>query len=180
MKKGFAIWFTGMPSSGKTTLAKKIAERLRKRGFKVIVLESDELRKLLTPNPKYTEEERNYFYRTIAIIGKLFVENGHVAIIDATAHKREYRDYARKIIDNLLEVYVSCPVDKCIERDVKGLYKKALKGEIKTLPGLQIDYEEPVNPEVKVETDKESIEESTQKIVKVIKEKFVRDEYSTN
>ncbi len=174
MKETFAVWLTGIPSAGKTTLAKRLAEELRSMNFRVEILESDELRKLLTPNPKYTEEEREYFYRAMAVMGKYLVDNGICVIFDATAHRRGYREYARKLIRNFMEVYIYSPVEVCIERDVKGLYKRALKGGIKTLPGLQVPYEEPLNPDVKVETHKERIEESLNKILDKIIERYFR------
>lgn len=166
--ESFAVWLTGIPSSGKSTLAKGLENKLREMGYRVAILESDELRRLLTPKPKYTEEERDYFYRAMAVIGKYLVENGVCVIFDATAHKRKYREYAGKLIKNFIEVYVYAPLDVCIERDVKGLYSKALKGEINTLPGLQVDYEEPKNPDIKIETHKLTVEEALNKILNII------------
>jgi adenylylsulfate kinase len=174
LKETFAIWLTGIPSSGKTTLARQIYKKLKELGIRVTILESDELRKYLTPDAKYTEEERDQFYRTLAVIGKYLVDNGTTVIFDATAPKRKYREFARKIIKNFIEVYVNCPLKICIERDVKGLYTKALGGEIKTLPGLQSKYEEPRNPDVIVNTDREDIEESTRKIITIIRERLNR------
>ena len=164
----FALWLTGIPSSGKSTLAKAVAEKLRGMGHRVVILESDELRRLLTPEPKYTEEERDFFYRAMAVIGRFLVENGVTVIFDATAHKRKYREYARRLIRNFLEIYVYAPLEVCMERDVKGLYRKALRGEIKTLPGLQVKYEEPPNPDLKIETHKLTVEEAAEKIIKRI------------
>ena len=180
MKEAFAVWLTGIPSSGKTTLAKRLAEKLRDMNFRVEILESDELRKMLTPNPKYTDKEREYFYRSMAVIGKYLVDNGICVIFDATAHKRSYREYARRLIKNFMEVYVYSPVEVCIERDVKGLYRRALKGGIKTLPGLQVPYEEPLNPDVKVETHKESIEESLNKILEKVIGRYCGERRGTN
>jgi len=168
IKEPFAVWLTGIPSSGKTTLARGLAKKLREMGVKVVILESDELRKLLTPNPQYTEEERDYFYRAMAVIGRYLVDNGISVIFDATAHKRKYRENARKLFKNFIEVYVYAPLEVCIKRDVKGLYSHALKGKIKMLPGLQVPYEEPSEPEIIVETHKESIQESLSKILNKI------------
>jgi len=178
--ESLAIWLTGIPSSGKSTIARALKKRLEKLGCKVAILESDELRKLLTPNPKYTEEERDQFYRTMAVIGKYLVDHGICVIFDATAHKRRYREYARSIIERFLEVYVYAPLETCIQRDVKGLYSKAFKGEIKTLPGLQVKYEEPMNPDVKVETHRQSVEEAVEKRLQKIKNRFnIPEETST-
>ena len=173
MVKPFAIWLTGIPASGKSTIAKKLREILESMGFKVQILESDEVRRYLTPNPKYTESERDFFYRSLAVIGKYLINNNINVIFDATAHKRQYRDYARKLIDKFIEVYVFCPIDICIERDKKGLYEKAIKGEIKSLPGFQVPYEEPINPEVKVDTYKEDLDTIVEKIVKVVIKKLL-------
>lgn len=163
--KTFALWLTGIPSSGKSTIARELAERLINIGYKVAILESDELRKLLTPQPKYTEEERDYFYRAMVAMGKYLVDNGICVIFDATGHKRRYREYARKLIKNFMEIYVYAPLEICIKRDVKGLYTKALRGEIKTLPGLQVEYEEPKDPDLKIETHKLTVEQAVNKIL---------------
>lgn len=173
MQKAFAVWLTGIPSSGKTTIARGLKKRLVDMGYSVEILESDELRRLLTPKPSYTEDERDFFYRAMAVIGKYLVDRGIVVIFDATAHKRLYREYARNIIENFIEVYLKCPLDVCIHRDVKGLYRKALDGEITALPGLQVPYEEPLNPDIEVDTNMSSIEESVEKILGVIKDSFV-------
>ncbi len=171
MSRVFAVWLTGIPSSGKSTLARGLRDRLRERGLKVAIIESDALRRLLTPNPSYTEEERDFFYRAMAVIGKYLVDHGVCVIFDATAHRRKYRDYARSIIKNFVEVHVYAPLDVCIERDVKGLYSRALSGEIKTLPGLQVEYEEPISPEVKVDTSRLSVDESLDMIIDFLLEK---------
>jgi len=173
MRNTFAIWLTGIPSSGKSTIAKALKKKLKKIGIKVEILESDEVRKIITPNPKYDELERELFYRSLVAIGKYLTDNGVSVIFDATAHKRRYREYARSLIKNFIEVYVYCPVEECIKRDVKGLYSKALKGIIKTLPGLQVEYEEPINPDLTVYTNRESVEESVDKIISIIKAKFL-------
>jgi len=171
--KAFAIWLTGIPSSGKSTIANFLKKRLSEYNIKIEVLESDEVRKIITPNPKYNEFERELFYRSLVAIGKYLTDNGVSVIFDATAHKRSYREYARSLIKNFIEVYVYCPLEECIKRDVKGLYSKALKGVIKTLPGLQVKYEEPINPDLIVYTDKESVRESVDKIMSLIKERFL-------
>jgi len=161
--EGWAIWITGLPSSGKSTIARMLSDRLRRIGINTQILESDELRRILTPNPKYTEEERDNFYRAITYIGWLLVRNGVNVIFDATANKRRYRDEARRMIGRFMEVYLECPLDVCIARDRKGLYRMALEGSIETLPGVQVPYEEPLNPDLKLNTavnDPESCVES--------------------
>jgi adenylylsulfate kinase len=173
MKKAFAIWLTGLPSSGKTTLARRLKAKISGMGYRVVILESDKLRRLLTPNPKYTEEEREYFYRSMAVIGKYLVDAGVCVIFDATANRRKYRDYARRIIKDFMEIYLNCPLKVCMERDVKGLYREALEGKIKTLPGLQAPYEEPLNPDVTVDTHRYTVRESTDIIMDKITERFL-------
>ncbi|MCD6443617.1 adenylyl-sulfate kinase [Candidatus Bathyarchaeota archaeon] len=162
---GWVMWVTGLPSSGKSTLARGVAERLRRLGVKVEVLESDELRRVLTPNPSYSEEERRWFYGVLVYIAGLLARNGVNVIIDATGNRRAYRELARKRFERFVEVYVRCPLEVCMRRDVKGLYRKALEGVVKTLPGLQTPYEEPRNPEIAVDTDRLSPEESVETVL---------------
>jgi len=172
MAEGWALWLTGLPSSGKSTIARALAERLGRMGVRVQILETDELRKVLTPNPRYTEEERDFFYNAMVYIGTLLVRNGVNVIFDATANRRRYRDRARKQIRRFAEVYVKCPLTVCMERDVKGIYKAALEGRAETVPGLQAPYEEPINPEVVVETDRMTVDECVEKILTELSEFF--------
>ena len=169
--RGWAVWITGLPSAGKTTIARALWRRLKEMGVGVQVLESDEVRRILTPRPTYTEEERDAFYRALAYIGALLVENGVNVIFDATANRRRYREEARRRIERFLEVYVRCPLEVCIKRDVKGIYQKALKGEAKTVPGLQTPYEEPLNPEVTIDSTTETPEEAAQRIIEALRER---------
>ncbi|MBS7611139.1 adenylyl-sulfate kinase [Candidatus Bathyarchaeota archaeon] len=170
MTEGWAMWITGLPSSGKSTIANGVARRLKEMGVNVETLESDELRKILTPKPTYSEEERDWFYNVIVYIAKLLVRNGVNVIIDATGNKRAYRDNARRRISKFVEVYVKCSLNVCMKRDVKGLYKGALEGSIGTLPGIQTIYEEPLKPEVIVETDKLTVNESVELVLNKLKE----------
>jgi len=172
MERGLVVWFTGIPASGKSTLAYRIKKMFRDYNYKIIVLESDELRKIITPKPKYSEEERDIFYRSLVAMALLFYNEGYVVLLDATAHKKMYREYARKLNENYMEVYVYCPIEKAMERDPKGLYKKALMGEIKTLPGLQVEYEEPENPDIIVDTSKLGVDESAEIVFNKIMEKI--------
>jgi adenylylsulfate kinase len=165
-EKGFAIWLTGIPASGKSTIAAALKQKLKALGIDVQVLESDELRKVLTPEPTYRDKERENFYNVIAFIGKLLVDNGVNVIFDATANKRRYRDKARAQIERFLEVYIKCPTEVCAKRDPKGLYKEAKSEKITTLPGIQTGYEPPENPDVTILSDRESPEEATEKIIK--------------
>ena len=157
---GFVIWLTGLPSSGKTTLANALSLLLSERGIATQILDSDDLRKRLTPHPTYSDEERNWFYDMVIFLAELLTENGVNILISATAPRRAYRDEARKRIKRFAEVYVECPAEECRKRDSKGLWKRADKGEITGLPGAGVPYEAPDFPEVKVNTAQLSIEES--------------------
>ena len=172
-KHGFAIWLTGLPSSGKSTLANLLAKQLNKPGVQVKVLDSDELRKILTPKPTYSPQERDWFYKVLAHIGYLLTDAGVNVIFAATANKRSYRTRARKLFKNFLEVYVQCPLETCMKRDTKGLYAKAKTGQTITMPGLQDSYEIPKNPEVTVETNRQSPDESIQKIIGKLKNLYL-------
>jgi len=140
------------------------------------------LRRVVTPTPKYTEEERDMVYNTIVFVAKLLTQNGVNVIIDATANRRKYRDQARKEITRFMEAYLRCPMEVCIQRESgrkegafyapRDIYKKAFTGESATVPGVGVPYEEPLNPEVTVDSDRLSPEQSAQKIHEVLKEKF--------
>jgi adenylylsulfate kinase len=162
---GFAVWLTGLPSSGKSTLAAALSTLLAARGVDAAVLESDALRQVLTPNPVYSEEERDGFYRAMAYIGKLLVEHGVPVIFDATANCRAYRDRARREIARFLEVYVDCPLSVCIARDAKGIYKRGQEGATTTVPGLQAAYEPPEQPDLVVRGDREAPEEAARRVI---------------
>lgn len=166
--KSFAIWLTGTPASGKSTIAGILNNKLKKRGLKVQVLESDELRKVLTPNPTYSEEERETFYNIIALLGKILIEQEINVIFDATANKRKYREKARAQINRFYEIYVKCSPEVCMDRDPKGLYGDAKSGKISTLPGLQTEYEPPEDPVVIIMTDCEAPEDAAERIIKTI------------
>jgi adenylylsulfate kinase len=146
----FAVWITGLPASGKSTIAGALARALIARGVNVAVLESDTLRKILTPHPSYSEEERQTFYQSMAYIGALLVSHGVSVIFDATANRRAHRATARINIDRFLEVHVDCPLEVCIARDPKGIYRRADAGEAATVPGAQAMYERPTDPDVVV------------------------------
>jgi adenylylsulfate kinase len=150
MTPAFAVWLTGLPSSGKSTIARELVRMLRTRGIDAALLESDALREVLTPHPTYSDEERDAFYGALAYIGSLLVNHGVPVIFDATAHRRRYRDAARRSVERFLEVYVECPIEICVARDVKGIYRRARSGLAATVPGLQASYEPPPNPDVVV------------------------------
>lgn len=166
MEKGFTIWFTGLSCSGKSTLSKKLEDALRKRGLtKIEILDGDVVRTNLSKGLGFSKEDRDINIKRIGFVCKLLSRNGVVAIAAAISPYREVRDFNRREIGDFVEVYCKCPLDICIERDVKGFYKKALAGEIKNYTGVDDPYEEPFHPEVVIETDRETPEESVAKIV---------------
>jgi len=162
--EGFVVWFTGLPSSGKSTLAQRLKDELIKRGLRVEVLDGDVVREHISRGLGFSKEDRDENIRRIYHVAYLLKRNGVVVITAAISPYREIRQEARELLKDFVEVYASCPVEKCIERDVKGMYKKALAGEIKNFTGIDDPYEPPENPEVVCETDKETVEESVKKI----------------
>jgi adenylylsulfate kinase len=157
------IWLTGLPGSGKTTIAKALLPRLKELGFKVELLDGDIVRKELSPELGFTKQDREMHARRVVYLSKLLSRNEIISIVCLISPYREFRRYARSevnINNNFYEVYVKCSLETCIRRDPKGLYKKALSGEIKDLTGLQDPYEEPENPEIIVDTERQTLEES--------------------
>ncbi len=150
-REGCAVWITGLPASGKSTVSRELAARLRERGLPVVVLESDEMRTILTPAPSYSDQERDIFYRQLVQIGQVIAQNGTNVIFDATANKRAYREQARALIKRFAEIYVQCPVSVCMARDPKGIYASARSGTSGTVPGVQSVYEPPLHPELTVD-----------------------------
>ena len=146
MEEGFAVWITGLPASGKSTVAAALRKELASRGVNAAVLESDELRKVLTPTPRYDDAERDFFYRALAWLGLLLTRHGVSVIIDATANRRAYRDRARREIRRFLEVFVDSPLSVCIARDPKGIYRGGSEGRLTGVPGLTAEYEPPRSP----------------------------------
>ena len=166
---GFAIWLTGLPASGKSTIVTALKPRLEALGLSVEVLESDAVRCTLTPTPTYSQAERDLFYRALAFMGARLVAHGVTVIFDATANRRAYRDFARSLIPRFIEVAVECPLELAMQRDYKGTYQRGQRGESSTVPGLQDPYEAPVNPEVRIDTTKASASEAAEMILKVAK-----------
>ncbi len=164
-QRGFTAWFTGLPCSGKSTLADILADRLRDMGLKVESLDGDITRKHLSRGLGFSKEDRDENIRRVGFVAQLLTRNGIAVTAAFVSPYIEIRDEIRGEIGDFVEVYVRCPVETCIERDVKGMYKKALSGEISSFTGVSDPYEEPPNPEVVVDTDKESPEESIEKIL---------------
>ena len=166
----FVIWLTGPSGAGKTTLANALAKRFEELGYSVEVLDGDGIRSKLYPDLGFSKEEREMHNRVVVEMAKLLAKNGVITIVSVIAPYREWREYARREIEKFVEVYLRCPVEVRIQRDPKGLYAKALRGEIKGLTGLDGEYEEPENPELILDTDRMCIEEEVEAIVKKVRE----------
>ena len=163
--KGFTIWFTGLPSSGKSTLARMLEAEIEKKGKHVEVLDGDEVRLRLSKGLGFSKEDRDENIRRISYVANVITRCGCVAITCAISPYKSIRQEARSEIGNFVEIFVKCDVEECIRRDVKGLYKKALSGEIKNFTGISDPYEEPDNPEIIVDTAVESPQESLARII---------------
>jgi len=181
LEKGWCVWITGLPGSGKSVISQALLEKLKAKDVSAQILSSDMLRKVVTPKPSYSLEERDIVYATLVFVAKLLTENNVNVIIDATGNLRRYRDEARKQIPHFIEAYVRCPLDICIERESKrgitfhapkDVYKKGVEGKSLTVPGLGAPYEPPPKPEVTVDSERLSPEECAQKILRTLTETF--------
>jgi adenylyl-sulfate kinase len=164
MHKGFTLWFTGLSGAGKSTISERVFERLRESGAKVELLDGDVVRTHLSKGLGFSREDRDTNVRRIGFVCELLSRNGAIAIAAAISPYRDVRDEIRGRIGNFVEVYVQCPIEVLAERDVKGLYKKALAGEIESFTGVSDPYEPPLHPEVTVDSSRESLEESVGKV----------------
>jgi adenylylsulfate kinase len=171
--QSFAIWVTGLPASGKSTIVSALKPKLEAMGLAVEVLESDEVRRVITPTPTYSEAERDLFYRALAFTGQKLVAHGVTVVFDATASRLVYRDFARSMIPRFLEVAVECPLATCMERDRKGTYRKGQRGESLTIPGLQSPYEAPINPDLRIDTTTTPSGDAALQIIDLVKAKFL-------
>ena len=159
------IWMTGLPGSGKTTLANLLKDYYQKHDLPVDILDGDEIRKTLSSDLGFSEKDRKEHNRRVIFVAKLLAKNGVTTIIPLISPYRETREFARNEIPNFVEVWVKASVDECKKRDPKGLYKKAMAGEITNLTGLQSPYEEPTNPELILDTEKSSPQECLKMLV---------------
>jgi adenylylsulfate kinase len=169
---GMALWITGLPGSGKSS----IADAVKALHPDFIILRMDDLRKIVTPEPSYSDAEREIVYRSLVYLAKKLTELGHNIIIDATGNMRRWRELAKGLIPRYSEVYLKCPIEECIARErqrqelrqaPRDIYKKGLEGW--PVPGLNVPYEEPLSPEIIIDTKQTSIQEA----VKQIEKKFL-------
>ncbi len=171
---GIAVWITGLPGSGKSSIADALKEKFP--GF--VVLRMDELRKIVTPAPSYSDEERDIVYRSLVYLAKELTGLGHDVIIDATGNLRKWRELARSLIPGYVEVYLKCPIDECRRRELqrrdsrsapRDIYKKGEAGW--PVPGVKAPYEEPEAPEVVIDAERTSVEDSADRIRDHVKKK---------
>ena len=165
MQKGVTLWFTGLPCSGKTVTANLVAEKLRNMGLKVEQLDGDIVRESLTKDLGFSKEDRFKNIERVTFVAKLLTRNGVIVTAAFVSPYNEIREMSRREIGEFILIYVKCSLEECIRRDAKGMYKKAIAGEIKDFTGISDPFEEPKNPEIVIETDKMAPEECTKIII---------------
>ena len=170
------IWFTGLSGSGKSTIAIALERELQKRGLLCRILDGDNIRSGINNNLGFSAEDRIENIRRIAEIGKLFVDTGIITIAAFISPNNDIREMAANIIgkEEFMEIYVSTPIEECERRDVKGLYAKARKGEIKNFTGISAPFEAPQHPALSLDTSKLSVEESVNKLLELILPRVTR------
>jgi adenylylsulfate kinase len=170
-ERGFTVWMTGLSGAGKSTLAEALAPVLRERGHRVEILDGDVVRTNLSKGLGFSKEDRDANILRIGFVAHLLARNGVAVITAAISPYREIRDKNRELIGDFIEVYAKCSIEELTRRDVKGLYEKALRGELENFTGISDPYEEPLNPEVIVDTEAETVGESLEKILAVLEKK---------
>ncbi len=169
--KGFTLWFTGLSGSGKSTLSNRLFREFRQRGYRVELLDGDEVRTHLSAGLTFSKADRDTNVRRIGYVAKLLSRNGVIAITAAISPYRDTRNEVRREHAEFVEIYTEATVEALTARDVKGLYKKALAGEVKNFTGISDPYEPPLQPEITVHTDRESVDESIDNILTYLEEK---------
>jgi adenylylsulfate kinase len=169
------IWFTGLPSSGKSTIASEVEHQLYTKGIRTYLLDGDNVRHGLNRDLGFSPEDREENIRRIGEVAKLCVDAGMITLVAFISPYRKDRERVRTGVEagEFVEVYVKCPVEVCEQRDAKGFYRKARKGEIKDFTGVSAPYEEPLKPEIILETEKLSVEESVKKILDYLKQRKI-------
>ena len=169
--KSFVLWFTGLSGSGKSTLADSVYSELKKSDLKIEQLDGDIVREIF-PKTGFSEDERNEHIKRIGFLTSILERNGIIVIASFISPFRESRDFVRTRCENFVEIYVSASLEECEKRDVKGLYKKARNGDIRDFTGIDSPYEIPGNPELVIDTEKLSVEQSAQKVLNYINKRF--------
>ena len=170
----FLMWFTGLSGSGKSTISNLVEQELFNQGVKTYTLDGDNIRKGINSDLTFSPADRTENIRRIAEITKLMVDAGLVVLASFVSPYKADRESVKKIVnnENFIEIYINTSVEECERRDVKGLYEKARKGEIKNMTGISAPYEAPENPDIEIKTEENTIEESVKKIVEFIKPKL--------
>lgn len=170
MSKGVVLWFTGLSGAGKTTICSMLETVLRKRGEQVEMLDGDLFRKNLSNDIGYSESERFKNIERAVLVSKLLSRNGIVVLASFITPYQKMRDYCRSELHDYVEVYVKCSLEECIRRDVKGLYSKALKGDIQLFTGISDPFEEPVQPDLIVDTEKNQLNEIVERVINYLEQ----------
>jgi adenylyl-sulfate kinase len=171
MSRGVTVWFTGLPCSGKTTIADRLVPIIRDKGKKVERLDGDIVRRGLTRDLGFSKEDRDMNIEIVTFVAKLLTRNDVIVLATFVSPYIARRQKSREEIGEFIEVYVKASIEECIKRDVKGMYQKALRGEIKNFTGVDDPYEEPPNPEILVDTDFEAVDESVGKVIDYLEKK---------
>jgi adenylylsulfate kinase len=170
LQKGVTVWFTGLSGSGKTTISKIVERELKNRQIRHEILDGDVVRQNLTADLGFSKEDRQKNIERVSFLAKLLTRNDVIVLASFISPYRQMRDYARQEIDSFIEVFVKCSLEECTRRDVKGLYKKALNGEIPKFTGVSDPFEEPNQPELIVNTEQETAEQSARKVIDYLKQ----------
>lgn len=169
---GLVVWFTGLPCSGKTTIATRLVKALRSRAARVEVLDGDEVRKWLSPEAGFGKADRERHLHRVAHVSRLLARNGITVLASFVSPYRKVREEARRIIENdevrFFEVYVKCGLETCMKRDKKGLYKAALEGRIKDMTGVSDVYGQPLNPDLTVDTENDPLDECLGRVLEML------------
>ncbi|CAM3931836.1 adenylyl-sulfate kinase [Lederbergia lenta] len=171
------LWFTGLSASGKSTLCVEIEKKLHERGISTYILDGDNVRHGLNKGLGFSPEDRTENIRRIGEVSKLFIDAGVITLTAFISPYRKDREMVRELVNQkeFIEIYVKCNIEECVKRDPKGLYEKARNGEIKDFTGISAPYEEPINPEIVIENDKQSIEVSVDQVIRYLLEKNYLD-----